>query len=178
MTEAAASPTPAARKRAPAVRYVDSGGADVSIAAAQGIRVGAWTYLLPADGSARLFALAGMAALALPIAKKHDAIGADPTATLAQRFAAVTPSAWGDEKSARAKPDPEARKRAALDELVDVVRTCKQAAGLPFDEAGVRAKLADPAFARKARKEPHIAAEIARRAGASAPPPANTLAGL
>lgn len=174
MTDAATTPTP--RKKAPAVTFIDTEGVETPIATAQGIRIGAWTQLLPADGSARLFTLAGMAALALPIARKYAATGAEPGAVLNERFAKVTPTAWGDEKPARTKPDPEARKRAALDELVDVVRTCKQAAGLGFDEASVRVKLADAAFARKVRKEPHIAAEIARRAGATHQP--DTLAGL
>lgn len=174
-----ASPSPQARKKGPSVVFVDSGGSPTSMLAAQGIRIGEWVYWLPAaptDGLTRMFALFGAAALALPIAKKWESIGADSVGALTQRFAAITPSAWGDEKQPKAKADPEARKRAALDELVSVIATCKQAAGLAFDEPTVRAKLADAAFARKVRKEPHIAAEIARRAGAQ--PTADTLAGL
>ncbi len=172
-----ASPMPAARRHAPAIVYIDNAGEPVAMPDAAGFRIGDFTWLMPADGSAKLFALFGAASLALPIAKKWDSIGAGFGAALEARFAKVSPTAWGDERVARPKPDPEAKKRAALDELVDVIRVCKHTAGLAFDEPTVRGKLADAAFARKVRKEPHIAAEIARRSGAAAQPP-DTLAGL
>lgn len=56
-----------------------------------------------------------------------------------------------------------------LAELIDVIRTVKAALSLPWDETSTRAKLADPVFRRAARKEPHVAAEFARRKAAAAP---------
>lgn len=65
-------------------------------------------------------------------------------------------------KAPRVPKDP-------LAELVDVIRTVKAALALPWDESATRVKLADPVFRRAAKREPHVAAEFARRKAAATP---------
>ena len=112
-------------------------------------------------GVNRQFALFGVAALVRETLRKSPA---DPAAELAARFAKISDSTWGDEKLPRAKKPP----RDPLAELVDVIRAVKEAKGLVFVESETRAKLADPEWKRRARKEPHVAAELARRKAAAA----------
>lgn len=61
-----------------------------------------------------------------------------------------------------------------LAETLAAVAAAKAARGLPYDEAAVRSKLADPLVLRKTRRDPAIKAQLAalRAAAAGAPTPA------
>ncbi len=152
-------PTPALKK--PRFDYIDENDDACSLPQAHGIRIkapgGSLTYGVgQASVRATMFAAFGMMQLALATGKRAQ----NPIAEIEARFSKVSDVAWGDEKPAKVKKPP----KDPLAELVDVVRTVKQAKGLAFDESAFRTKCADAAFKRNARKVPEVAAEFARRA--------------
>lgn len=151
----------------PSITYIAENGTPVAgPAVAFGVEVGfngaSVTFGLPTEPDRlRMFAVFGMFTLASAAAKKSLA----PVAEVDARFrqVSISPLAWGDEKPAKTPKTP----KDPLAEMVDVIRAVKTAAGVPFDEAATRAKLADPEFRKKARRVPEVAAEFARRKTAS-----------
>lgn len=164
---------PAAPAAKPELYYVDTFGVPVEgPAQAAGVHLGAHdgTYALVLkvgdDPHARMFAAYGAMALARETMKRNPHA---PTAALSARLSAITadPPRWGDEKPQKASPAERKalRDSAALDELVDVVRTVKTRLALAFDEAKFRQRCAtEEGFQRKAKSVPDVKAEIARRA--------------
>lgn len=158
----------------PQLQYIDAAGLPVAGPAdAEGVRLTAH------DGGAslafgtgvpwphtRMLAAYGAMALARETLKRNPHA---PATALVARVTAITdePPRWGDEKPVKQSPAERKAQRdaAALDELVDVVRTVKTRLSLAFDEAKFRARCAtEEGFMRKAKAVPDVKAEIARRA--------------
>ncbi len=181
----------------PKITYVDQNDEPCSMAWAEGVRIsvfGASFTFVPStivldDNSiyrldvarVRRLAIFGAAELMRQTAKHANA----PIAEVEARFAKMTVDAWGDERAEKPKREkkvaltPEQKAALAIDELLDVVRVCKEFQGKPIaDLAAARKKLleGDPAkgisgdkFRRDLRKDPAVAAEIAKRKAALAP---------
>lgn len=163
----------------PQLQYIDAAGLPVAGPAdAEGVRLTAH------DGGAslafgtgvpwphtRMLAAYGAMALARETLKRNPH---GPATALVARVAAITdePTRWGDEKPAKQSPAERKalRDSAALDELVDVVRTVKTRLSLGFDEAKFRQRCTtEEGFMRKAKAVADVKAELARRAeGANA----------
>lgn len=164
------------------VEYVGNGGIVDGPAKAIGIKVTDQTtgesvnFILGDSTVLRMFTVFGAFTIAQQTMKKSHA----PIAEWSARYrkimtsTGIDDSTWGDEKPVKAPKVP----KDPLAELVDVIKAVKASLNLLFDEAATRAKLADPAFRRAAKKEPHVAAEFARRKSATAVASTDSIAAL